>query len=249
MENNDNLDHLLDDYLLRRMDEGQRATLEKAMATDALLREKVEVRSAILEALRRADEDRMRNLMQQWELEADAAKPDVTSSKMPRRLPWLLAGVAAVAAVLLVVLFLPSRNERLFRRYYHPDPGLAVYQGGPGDSLSAGMLAYKEEDYRLAVSIFQNLEDAHGKSDTLSYFMGCSWLQLGKDGEAITQFERVMQQPPGAFSSDAQWYGALANLNQGNLPRCKELLTAIETMADHPRHDVALALMRELETE
>lgn len=132
---------------------------------------------------------------------------------------WMYGAAAAI--IVVVILFFSgvfkNSDSRLYSKFYHPDSGL-ISSMGVSDQypFDVAMIDYKSGKYSVALEKLQQLRKSHPQNDTLNYFIGNSYLALGKTEEAIPYLNEVADHPASVFAKDAEWYLGLAFLKLGN---------------------------------
>jgi tetratricopeptide (TPR) repeat protein/O-antigen ligase len=77
-----------------------------------------------------------------------------------------------------------------------------------------GLLAYNDKNYSLAGQAFQKAVDLNGQYANARYFLGLSYARLGKNAEAIAQFEELAKTNP----DNQEVMFILGNLKEGKSP-------------------------------
>lgn len=129
---------------------------------------------------------------------------------------------ALIAASLLLLIALgtwwmirPSHEEKLFAKYYHPDPGLPTLMSlSEQYEFDKAMVDYKSKDYDKALQSFQNLLIENPNNDTLNFFIAQIFLAQNQAEKAIPYFEKVISDSNSIFTKDAYWYLGLEMLRQ-----------------------------------
>lgn len=134
---------------------------------------------------------------------------------------------AAVVAILLVGSWWfsrPTKSERIFSQYFIPDPGLPTTMGTEDDyDFLNGMVSYKQGEYDRAIELWEPLK-ASRASDTLSYFLGISYLAQGELEAADTNLTEVANITDSAFNKEAMYYLGLKYLSEDKPERAREYL-------------------------
>jgi hypothetical protein len=153
-------------------------------------------------------------------------------------------GMAAAIAMLVVFYAIPDPNQRLFDKYFIPDPGIPV-QMSDYKTYTKAMLAYQAHNYRQAIEELELLESTIGPRDTIDFLMGNAWLARNKPAEAQQSFQRVLRQASG-YTEYAQWYLALAYLLGDKRDDATTMLKAIVTTSNHYYTESATALLQDM---
>lgn len=111
-----------------------------------------------------------------------------------------------------------SPGEELYQAYFRPDPGLVTTMSGESDyEFDRGMVDYKSGDYAQSLEFWQPLLEQAPDNDTLLYFVGLDYLQIGEIREAKKLLGQVIQNKESQFLRDANWYLGLAYVKEGQL--------------------------------
>lgn len=159
-------------------------------------------------------------------------KKSATIFKLGTR--WMVAAslfiIASVATWLLLTS--DSDNEKLYSKYYQPDPGLMTAMGTTDNyPFEQGMVNYKSGEYKKALDSWSPLLVKNPSSDTLQYFIGVANHALGNDAAARQHIEIIVKDSTNSFYHDACWYLGLLLLKQGEMQAAK---TYIEK-SGHPQ--------------
>lgn len=138
-----------------------------------------------------------------------------------------LGKYAAAAAILLAIALLwvysVPQNERLYAKYFTPDPGLqTVMSANSNFEFYDAMVNYKQGDYKTAINKWESIPV---KTDTLNYFLGVAHLANKDEKTAIDFLEKVIQNNSSSFNNDAYYYLGLAYLKANNIELAKKNLT------------------------
>lgn len=157
---------------------------------------------------------------------------------------WMVAAslfiIASVAAWLLLTS--DSDNEKLYSKYYQPDPGLMTAMGTTDNYLfEQGMVNYKSGEYKKALDSWSPLLVKNPSSDTLQYFIGVANHALGNDATARQHIEIIVKDSTNAFYQDACWYLGLLLLKQGEMQAAK---TYIEKSSHTQKTELLNAINR-----
>lgn len=125
-----------------------------------------------------------------------------------------------------------NHNERLYSRYYTPDPGLMTMMSVSDNyHFEKAMVEYKNGKYDKALIEWSSLLKENPANDTLLYFMGAA-LQAKEDKTAAIKYlQRVAADSNSAFQKDACWYLGLVYMNKGEKDKAIDYLQKSE----HPQ--------------
>jgi len=170
-------------------------------------------------------------------LENKQSKPN----RIRRLLPF--AALAAAAAVLLF-LFIPNQENKLYTQFFEP-PAIDISlsnQTNPSTFDKANK-AYKSKNYKEAVVLYNEylLEDSNNPMALL--FRGGAELALKQTDAAMLTFQKLVQNQK--YADIANWYLALAYLKKEDKERAKSNLKRISN-EDKEYYDKAQQLLKKL---
>lgn len=153
--------------------------------------------------------------------------------------------IAVAAAIIIAVgsiwFFSTPRNEKLYAKYFKPDPGLPTTMSSTDNfDFYDAMVNYKHGDYKMAINKWQILLEKEPENDTLNYFLGVAHLADKDVIDAIPYLERTVKSKDSfALINDAHYYLGLAYLKKGNIGLAKKYFSLSKT-------DVARELISKL---
>jgi tetratricopeptide (TPR) repeat protein len=139
--------------------------------------------------------------------------------------------IAAAAAIIIAVgsiwFFSGEPNEKLYAKYFKPDPGLPTTMSSTNNfEFYDAMVSYKHGDYKIAIDKWTLLNKQKPENDTLNYFLGVAYLATKNTEEAIPYLERASEADDNfEFLNEAYFYLGLAYIKEGNLELAKENLS------------------------
>ncbi len=110
--------------------------------------------------------------------------PDIEVPKK-NKLSFLMKVAAILIFVLGTVLFLCSKSSNHAQVI---EEGLPVFMGEYSTTYNEFMNEYRLANYENAISIGSMIKQ---KSDTLNFYMGCSYIYSGNYNQAIEQLNRI----------------------------------------------------------
>lgn len=143
--------------------------------------------------------------------------------------------IAAAAAIIIAVgsiwFFSSSPNERLYAKYFKPDPGLPTTMSSTDNfDFYDAMVSYKHGDYQKAITKWQVIYEKQSNNDTINYFLGVAHLANKNIEDAIPFLEKTVQsQNAFPLINDAHYYLGLAYLNEGNRKLAKKHFSLSKT--------------------
>jgi tetratricopeptide (TPR) repeat protein len=150
-----------------------------------------------------------------------------------------------VAASLLAVIALSlwwflqneNPNEKIYSKYYTPDPGLATVMSGSSNyNFDKAMVEYKNGEYDKALEGWKNLYKEKPGNDTLIYFIAATYQAKKEDIRAIENFRQITANTQSAFYKDACWYLGLSYLKQDKKAQAIEYIQK----SDHHQREAIL---------
>lgn len=136
----------------------------------------------------------------------------------------------AAAAVLVIAIgsfwfFNQNTNEKLFTKYFTPDPGLPTTMSRTSNyEFYDAMVNYKQGDYKTAINKWETLLKNKPQNDTLNYFLGVAHLSNKDENSAIKYLDIVTKNSNTNFKNDAYYYLGLAYLKADNVELAKNNL-------------------------
>ena len=153
--------------------------------------------------------------------------PKQVPQKKSPKIQYLQFRKLVAAAVIVIALgsfwfFNQNPTDRLYSKYFTPDPGLPTTMSNTSNfEFYDAMVNYKQGDYKTAIEKWKTLSS---KNDTLTYFLGVAYLADKKEANAIRLLEESVKNKEFPLVSDAYYYLGLAHLKEGNIQLAKENL-------------------------
>ncbi len=207
-------------FLANEMNAAGKESFLLELDKDASLREKTEeVKLLLLGIQEAALKERLQDFHREIKPRTSKPAPIFSIKK------WLAAASVLFAVALSVWWFLYNKpaNEKLYSRYYSPDPGLATLMSSSSKyEFDKAMVEYKSGEYDKALTSWKLLLSQNPGNDTLTYFIGVASQAAGKEEQAITNLQMIAADTGSVFCKDACWYLGLAYLKK------KETQAAVE---------------------
>ena len=135
----------------------------------------------------------------------------------------LVAAAAIIIALGSFWFFNQNSNERLYSKYFTPDPGLPTTMSTSSNfDFYDAMVNYKQGDYKTAIKKWELLNANSPDNDTLNYFLGVAHLANKNEKEAIGFLEKSVKNDDFSLISDAYYYLGLSHLKDGNAELAKQ---------------------------
>jgi tetratricopeptide (TPR) repeat protein len=147
-------------------------------------------------------------------------------------LKWAVAASLLFIVALSVMWFTSSKNqnERIYSRYYIPDPGLMTLMStSPSNyTFEKAMVEYKSGEYNKALKAWAAMLKTNPRNDTLMYFSGAASQAMGNYEAAISYLEPVANNNTSLFRSEACWYVGLSYVKKGDNVKAMDYLKRSE---------------------
>ena len=203
-------------YIFKQMPQDEYETFSRKLEEDEDLREKTKSTRLLLLGIQEAElTDRIDAFHK--DLPFFKQKKVKRAAKVFSFKKWLVAASVIILVGVGALLFFNHFNtqEKLFSKYYQPDPGLITAMGISQNYLfDHAMIDYKTKKYDSAIKAWQKLLAEKPDNDTLNYYMGSALLASDKSEEAIPYFEKVAKDTGSYFLDDSYWYLGLALVKQ-----------------------------------
>lgn len=172
-------------------------------------------------------------------------EPKETISKPSNIKRLLRFTTLATAAALLLFLFLPNKNNKLYESFFEPEKLISLQSSnGNSSNFDKANGLYKSKNYKEAKVLYEKtLVESPNNSWALVY-KGCSEMELNQIGNAISTFQQLLAQH-NDFSGMANWYLALCYLKNKDEPQVKNSLERI-LVDDKTYYNKAQKLLEEL---
>ena len=187
-------------FLLGRMDEAEQVQFEADLARDEALRLEVGLQRQLLAAV-----------------ESGSVNVDELPKRqrtLNGRYRWLAAAASVVLAVgIWYAALRQSPEEKLFAAYFVAPKGLVTPMTATDDYVFYdGMVDYKQENYRQAITKWSPLLQQRPENDTLHFFIGVAHLSAGDALKSIPYLEHTASVTESAFNDEAWFYLGMAML-------------------------------------
>jgi hypothetical protein len=155
------------------------------------------------------------------------------------------AAVALLAAFGTYFWIRPPLNKRLYQEFFVAAQPYGVTQGS---RVSEGLVAYRDGDYRTAITALGNLSPTDSSYALARFFLAQSHMALGETPAATTVLEDLLEgEMNEELLHETEWYLALGYLDMGLTEEAKGQLRKLSALAGNARQAGAEALMKRLE--
>ncbi len=235
----------IDRYLSGAMEAAEKAQFEAELATDTQLAKDLVVHRDMGQFLqqqtnRKALQEQLKAVGQDY-FQPAQSPPKVVS--LSRRRMLALAGIAAAAAVILLILWPFWQSPTLYEQFaVHPPLSLAEKSAGVTD-WSQTEKAFAAGDYATAETQLTQYLAAHPDDRLARIYLGICKTERNKTEEARPLFTGFEDADP-ALRDFATWCLALNYLKAGDNAACMAILNSIKP--DSSFFDRAFALRESL---
>lgn len=116
----------------------------------------------------------------------------------------------------------------------------------PRSSFDRAMRPYERGDFAGAQRRLTSFVEKHPQHAEAHFYLGVSWLQLGRSQEAIAPLQAAARWAEGRAGEEAHWYLALAHLKNGQFSPALEQFDAVIRLSGRHASE-AQRLRREVE--
>ncbi|MEM8999835.1 MAG: tetratricopeptide repeat protein [Bacteroidota bacterium] len=206
-------------FLMNQMGEEEETTFLQKLEQDESLKYQFEEFRALYIAV---EEEGLRTQINKFH---EGVKTPGTDKKYNFNFYRIAAGIALLVALGIWFLNRPNQNERLFNKYFSPDPGLPTVMG-PNDNYHfyEAMVDYKQGNFAIAIAKWEKLLKEKPANDTLNYFLGVSHLALRNHKKAIAYLQEVHRLKTSVFLEESNLFLGMAYLNSGEISKAQKNL-------------------------
>ncbi len=226
-------------YLDGELAGAEKEILQQQLSSDKNLQEELESLQSTREAVKMYGlQQKVAGIHSQMMQEMRSPVKKISSS---RRI--LRYGIAVAASVILIVggiigyNFYNLSSNKVFAGNYHPYE-LNTMRDGDTARLSPVEKAYREKDYKKAVDIHE-MYDPNPPKET--FLIGMSFIELGKNAEAIEELKKVIARneanKTSIFKEEAEYYLALTYIRNRDYDYALDLLRKIQEDPGHLYHE------------
>lgn len=219
---------LIEQYLRGELAAKEAGDVRRRLAEDKAFAELYEDLRYIEKGLQHAELSRALGVIQEAEAAASGAEPGRTA------LGWRLWLPIAASATLLVVaawffLTKATEPEELFAEYFevYPNVEAPIYRdSSASDSLPTKDLAfrrYADDDFEGAIELFESIA---APDEGTRFYLGMSYLANNNPQQAAAIWEPLSKEAED-YTTQIQWYLALAWLKLDEVEKAKEVLGAL----------------------
>lgn len=232
-------DELITAYFEGSLSDANQQKFEQLLQTDAAFLEEFNFQKELQSALEKKNRKNTKAFLNTLEPASVENKPKVRSLTF---IPWL-AAASVVIAIGLSSWFLFFNNtdintQELYAAYYEPYDNVVhpIERGNKLEDLkSRAFLAYEKEDYELAITLFEKLNQ-QSTDGYINFYNAIVLMQLERHKEAIPLFKNYISSK-GELSDRAHWYLALSYLKTNTIGNAKNELDSLIKLKGFKQED------------
>lgn len=214
-------------YIQGQLTPEEREHFEASLAANEDLAAEVALQQQLIHSI---ETESLRQLLEQIHEENFAKETPVVSIRRQRFFPYM--AVAASLSLLVIGWWYftsqQSSPAALYSAYFSPAAGLPTTLSYTRNAqFSEGMISYKLGEYAEAREWWKPLLEADPANDTLNFYMGVASLAEEQADSAIEYLNNVEENTFSVYRMDAQWYLALAYLQNEQPAKAKEILSSL----------------------
>lgn len=244
----------VDRYVQSEMTGAEKEAFEKEMLADDGLRQEVSLRRALLDGIRKNQNDALRsrlNVIHNEVQNASAEQSHVNiGSAGQNRSRWWLAAAASVVLIMAFTLWMSglfdTSSENLYSQYYEK-PAYSGTRGTGDNTLSEAGNMYNTDRFEDAAYRFEDYLRGHEDDTYVRFMAAISYLESDDLKNAKAHLKEVIESD-GPLSTRAEWYLALTYLKEDNR---QEAIFWLKRLAGDPSakpySDKALGLLEKLD--
>jgi len=212
---------LINSYFEGSLTESQQEDFDRLLMSDPAFAADFEFQQELQGSLKKNERQQIKNML--FNLNEATEKP---KTKVISMRPWLVAASAVFLIGISAWLFFFTNTSldsgQLYDVNFVPYENVVhpIERGEQLEDLKTkAFTAYEDENYRLALELFKELQQKHADS-YIDFYKGIVLMQLNKPEEAIPVLESYIASN-GELKDRATWYLALAYLKIGDYAKSK----------------------------
>jgi len=211
-----------EDFLMGNLTAAQRLEFDAELEADPVFKERfLEFKDLFLAVGEYALRERLNEFHQE---------KDRSGTRVKRSYGYLFK-IASCLVLLIALggfwlLGLPNPDQKLYKRYFRPDPGLPTVMGTNDNyDFYEAMVDYKVGDYQKAITLWEKQLINKPGNDTLTYFLGSAYLALGNEDASIRYLLRTLTDRNTVFKDETMHYLGMGYLKKGEMGKAREYLS------------------------
>ncbi|HYQ55996.1 MAG TPA: tetratricopeptide repeat protein [Draconibacterium sp.] len=183
----------------------------------------------------------------------ESEKKEVKSIVMPRiEIGSTKFWRSSVAVVLVLVGLMGAMKlstntlDNAYNKYYEPTSWASERSVNSSvDVIQQAKIHFQNNEYQEAIDLLNAATVNKGEKFVTQFYKGISYQNLNKFPQAVSQYEKVIDQGNNMFVEEAEWYKALCYLKMNKKAEAKNELLAVINRKGHYEKD-AKAVLRKL---
>jgi len=234
----------IEDYLFNSLGEEARRKFEERLAEDRELQQEVSLQRSLMHLLQDARGLEVRQALEEADQNYFGGK---SVSLFRKVLPWAAAIAFIIVGIGLALWdFSPHDPGSLFHDNFEPYP--MVWSQRSGDAHMQDLIAaYESGRYEEALGYLEQWTSDSLLSSAGTFYKGMCLLALGEGPQAAGMLKGVIDSNDPLFSTQAQWYFGLAQLQTGNIEQARAAFKMIAETPGHYKSEEAVRILRALE--
>ena len=237
--------HIIDEYLLNRLEGPALTAFEQQMSQDKALADEVALQRQLLAAVDALGDLRMKERVQRiHKTEMERPTPNQESKKTGK---WaILVVLLLLTAFGLWMVLRPKQQApaQLYAAYYEPyDLSFGSRSTDAEQLLADAGTRYKAGNYAQALPLFEKAFANTPNDSKTRLAIGICQMEIGEFDQALTHFNALINANDPIFGEQAIWYAALAHLHKNNTEDCKKLLETLVKEPDSKYYEKAAQLL------
>lgn len=153
----------------------------------------------------------------------------LTTPSYGLKLAYGVATVFLVGIVSVLYLGRETASEKLFAEYYQLYPNIASSVRGEQTEgkLQDALQQYDAGDFKAALALLQEILVVEPGHAMANFYAGVCYLKLNEASKALANLQQVIEQKDERLAEPAEWYLALAYLQQNDTEKTRVLLNSI----------------------
>lgn len=207
----DKNNHLISKYLEGELNPIQTKDFEKALIQDHELKEELDLRREVDEAL--ADTEVLDLRAQLNEIHEELRPQIIRRTRQASKRVLRYAVAASVAVIISLgtytLFFKTVNNNKIVSQFYKPYDVTLVNRSANEDLsgvIRNALFMYENQEYREAIGLFEQILDSNPKIIASHFYSGVSYLEIEEFNNAGISFSKVLSHNDNLYIEQAEWY-------------------------------------------
>lgn len=241
MSEESELKQKIDDFLLGRMNEGDKVAFQKQIKEDPVLEKEVALQQKIIRGIKAFNNQELKARLKEIHKQV-ASKPE----EAPRLHPVYRYAAAAASLLFLTMvaywMFQPKGPADLYQAYYEPYSFAAGSRDANEKLLVEASTLYQQEQFQAALPKLDSLTKKDPDSLDYQLALGICYMEIGANNNANAIFQGIIQNGNALYVDQARWYLALSLLKGDQKNEARDLLNILtqDSNADHYEEAIRL---------